>query len=95
MNVDKKSKKNEGFIFQSKIKQKGGMNCVNERVFKNILGTCWMIAIQMMMCFGDATKDQIERELAQPNTTNKSISDLDEKLQKILPLVIGRNLEKN
>ena len=39
----------------------------------------------MMMCFGDATKDQIERKLVQPNTTKESISDLDEKLQKILP----------
>ena len=46
------------------LKQKGGMDCVNERVFKNLLGTCWMVAIQMMMCFGDATKDQIETELA-------------------------------
>ena len=83
--LDKKSRKNEGFIFQSKIKQKGGMNCVNERVFQNILGTCWMIAIQMMMCFGDATKDQIERELAQPNTTKESINNLDKKLKKFLP----------
>ena len=81
--LDKKSKKNEGFIFQSKIKQKGGMNCVNDRVFKNILGTCWMIAIQMMMCFGDATKDQIERELAQLITI-ESIINLDKKLQKFL-----------
>lgn len=61
------------------------MNCVNEKVFKNILGTCWMIAIQMMMCFGDATKDQIERELAQPNTTKESINNLDKKLKKFLP----------
>ena len=71
--LDKKgSKRNEDFILQSnlnsKLKQKGGMDCVNDRVFKNILGTCWMISIQMMMCFGDATKDQIERELVQPNT---------------------------
>jgi len=87
--LDKKGGKNEGFILQqnlnSKIKQKGGMNCVNERVFKNILGTCWMIAIQMMMCFGDATKEQIERELAQPNTTKESISNLDKILKKIFP----------
>ena len=91
-------KGNEKFILQTnlnskvidkndiKYKQKGGMNCVNERVFKNILGTCWMVAIQMMMCFGDATKDQIERELAQPNTTTiESISNLDKKLEKFLP----------
>jgi len=88
--LDKKgSKRNEDFILQSnlnsKLKQKGGMNCVNDRVFKNLLDTCWMIAIQMIMCFGDATKDQIERELAQPNTTIESISNLDKKLKKILP----------
>ena len=83
--LDNKGRKNEGFIFQSKIKQKGGINCVNERVFKNILGTCWMVAIQMMMCFGDATKDQIEKELVQPNTTKESINNLDKILQKIFP----------
>jgi len=83
--LDKKGRKNEGFIFQSKIKQKGGMNCVNERVFKNILGTCWMIAMQTMICFGDATKDQIEKELAQPNNTIESINNLDKILQKIFP----------
>jgi hypothetical protein len=88
--LDKKgSKRNEDFILQSnlnsKLKQKGGMNCVNDRVFKNLLKTCWMIAIQMMMCFGDATKDQIERELVQPNTINESIINLDKKLEKILP----------
>jgi len=89
---------NEKFILQTnlnskvidkndiKYKQKGGMNCFNERVFKNILDSCWMISIQMMICFGDATKDQIERELAQPNTTTiESISNLDKKLEKFLP----------
>ena len=53
------------------LKQKGGMDCVNERVFQNLLGTCWMIAIQMMMCFGDATKDQIEEQLNGINIENK------------------------
>jgi hypothetical protein len=42
--LDKKgSKRNEDFILQSnlnsKLKQKGGMNCVNDRVFKNLLKT--------------------------------------------------------
>ena len=92
--LDKKGGKifgrgNKNFIFQSnlnsKIKQKGGINCVNERVFKNILGSCWMISIQTMMCFGDATKEQFERELAQPNNTIESISNLDKILKKIFP----------
>jgi hypothetical protein len=90
-------KGNEGFILQTnlnskvidkndiKYKQKGGIYCINERVFKNILGTCWLISILMMMCFSDATKEQIERELVQPNTTIESIINLDKKLKKILP----------
>jgi hypothetical protein len=88
--LDKKgSKRNEDFILQSnlnsKLKQKGGMDCVNDRVFKNILGTCWMISIQMMMCFGDATKEQIEIKLKQPNITIELISNLDKNLKKFLP----------
>ena len=55
------------------LKQKGGMDCVNERVFQNLLDTCWMIAIQMMMCFGDATKNQIESELENVTTKNKDM----------------------
>jgi len=88
--LDKKgSKRNEDFILQSnlnsKLKQKGGMDCVNDRVFKNIMGSCWMISIQMMMCFGDATKEQIERKLEQPNITIELISNLDKNLKKFLP----------
>ena len=42
-------------------RQKGGtISCNNDRVFKNILGTCWMIAIQTIFCFGDTTKDNFE-----------------------------------
>ena len=37
------------------IIQKGGIDCKDNRVFKNILGTCWMIVIQMMLCFGDGS----------------------------------------
>mgnify|MGYP000636741885 CR=1 FL=1 len=62
------------------LKQKGGMNCVNERVFQNLLNTCWMIAIQTIMCFGDATKNQIKSELAHVTTKNKD---------KYIELLIG------
>jgi len=75
--------KNKYIKYKSKyfeLKQKGGMNCVNERVFQNLLGTCWMVAIQMMICFGDATKDIIERELTVINTENKDM---------IIELLIG------
>ena len=45
------------------IIQKGGMDCNNDRVFQNILGTCWMIVIQMIICFGEATKNDLEEEM--------------------------------
>jgi len=80
--------KNKYIKYKSKyfeLKQKGGMNCVNERVFQNLLGTCWMVAIQMMICFGDATKDIIERELTVINTENKDM---------IIELLIGARKRK-
>jgi hypothetical protein len=51
------------YLENKNIIQKGGMDCKNDRTFKNILGTCWMIVIQMMICFGDATKNDIEEIL--------------------------------
>jgi len=42
------------------IIQMGGMNCDNDIVYKNILGTCWMIVIQMLLSFSDATKNDLE-----------------------------------
>ena len=34
------------------------MDCKDDRVFKNILGT-WMVSIQMMICYSDATNDDM------------------------------------
>ena len=39
--------------------QKGGIECNNKLVYKNILGTCWMIAIQMIFSFGDVTSNYL------------------------------------
>ena len=47
-----------------KYQQNGGsVACVNDRVFKNVLGTCWMIAAQTILCFGDLTKDAFQKKM--------------------------------
>jgi tetratricopeptide (TPR) repeat protein len=51
------------YLENKNIIQEGGIDCNNNRVFKNILGTCWMIVIQMMICFGDVSKNDIENVL--------------------------------
>ena len=45
------------------ILQSGGLDCDNELFYKNILGTCWMVAIQTMFSFGDATSVLLERNI--------------------------------
>ena len=72
---DKYIKYKNKYLEIKNIIQKGGIDCNNYRVFKNILGTCWMVDILMMICFGDATKYDIESML-------KIIKDDVEKLIK-------------
>ena len=47
------------YIYLKEI-QKGGLECNNKLVYKNILGTCWMIAIQMIFSFGDVTSNYLQ-----------------------------------
>jgi TPR repeat protein len=56
--------------------QKGGLDCNNELVFKNTIGTCWMVAIQNMLVFGDNTKNVLEAKLK--NISIKHIYDIKE-----------------
>ncbi len=60
---DKYVKYKSKYLENKNIIQKGGIDCNNDRAFKNILGTCWMIVIQMMICFGDVSKNDIENIL--------------------------------
>jgi hypothetical protein len=75
-----------------KIIQKGGMNCLDTRYYKNVWGTCWMIAIQMVISFGDVTKDKLEQKMLeidqQPNKEiyfKGLIDSLDCNLKSTLP----------
>ncbi len=58
------------YIYLKKI-QKGGLGCDNEVVYRNILGTCWMIAIQMIFSFGDVTRDILEDIMKKINIHNE------------------------
>ena len=41
-------------------KQLGGMECIDNRVFANYLDTCWAIAVQTMITFGNVTSNNLE-----------------------------------
>ena len=43
--------------------QRGGYDCNNDVVFKNIAGTCWMVALQTIFSFGDCTSSEIENSV--------------------------------
>lgn len=51
--VEKKSSTSEINII-------GGMECIENRVFANYLGTCWAIAVQTIITFGDVTSNKLE-----------------------------------
>ena len=59
--------------------QYGGFDCDNNIVFKNILGTCWMVAIQTMFCFSDLTSRHIEEKIG--TTFIKSARPIEKHLQ--------------
>ena len=44
----------------SEINIIGGMECIHDRVFANYLDTCWAIAVQTMITFGDVTSNNLE-----------------------------------
>jgi len=52
------------------------MDCKNDRVFKNILGTCWMVSIFSLLCFSNVTKDVMESLMC--------IKDIDSYIRTLL-----------
>ena len=43
--------------------QKGGFDCNKKIGYKNILGTCWMVAIQMIFSFGSISGHDLEKNI--------------------------------
>jgi len=71
--LDKYLKYKNKYIYLKKI-QKGGLGCDNEVVYRNILGTCWMIAIQMIFSFSDVTRDILEDIMKKKVVLNNQIT---------------------
>jgi TPR repeat protein len=69
------------YMYLKKI-QKGGLDCNNEIAFKNILGTCWMITIQMIFSFGDVTSKSIEC-IMKSIQINDKIKYINAQIQKV------------
>jgi TPR repeat protein len=64
--IDKYLKYKNKYIYLKKI-QKGGVECDNAVVYRNIIDTCWMIAIQMIFSFGDVTSNILENIMEKIN----------------------------
>jgi TPR repeat protein len=70
--------------------QTAGFDCDNNRAFKNILGTCWMVAIQTILCFGDVTSKIIEKFMS----TIKSRKDEDINLARLKYYLVDTQIKK-
>ena len=76
--------------------QKGGFTCNQKIGYKNILGTCWMVAIQMIFTFGSISGHNLEE-----NIREMTIGDMIERaknvpnVEKILPDVLDPTLYVN
>jgi TPR repeat protein len=56
--------------------QRGGMEFKDDIVFTNTIGSCWMVAIQTILVFGDFTRDNLESTLK--NIQINKICDIEE-----------------
>jgi len=63
-------------------KQLGGLSFC-EKAYKNILGTCWAVAIQMMLTFGQATSNDLKRVIESIDLKKKKIF-IDTKIKNII-----------
>jgi hypothetical protein len=74
-------------------KQIGGYNCNNTHMYKNILGTCWMIAVQMIFSFGDVTKEKMQKKMQYIIKSVKRYEKDDMKIRQVIDELI-HNAEK-
>ena len=77
------------YLSLKKDGQKGGFNCNHEIGYKNILGTCWMVAIQMIFSFGSISGRLLEKNIKKMSIKymirmGKSLPNIE----KILPGVL-------
>jgi hypothetical protein len=73
--------------------QYGGLDCNDERIYKSLLGTCWMISIQTIFSFGDITKNELEVLMNNIKPTTKSINYIEE-LAPYKIIFINKQIEK-
>jgi hypothetical protein len=69
-------------------KQIGGYNCNNTHMYKNILGTCWMIAVQMIFSFGDVTKEKMQKKMQYIIKSVKKDEKDDMKIRQVIDELI-------
>jgi hypothetical protein len=73
------------------VLQSGGYDCDNDHVYKNIHGTCWMVAIQIIFSFGDATSKIMGKNIKEVRNLKFLIEDAKRipGVDDILPGIFG------
>jgi hypothetical protein len=57
-------------------------------MYKNILGTCWMIAVQMIFSFGDVTKAKMQEKMQNIIKSVKRYEKDDIKIRQVIDELI-------
>jgi hypothetical protein len=67
------------YLKLKKIQEGGVVPC--DKAYKNILGTCWAVALQTVLCFGLATSNDLE--IVMKNIGKNINKFIDDKIQKV------------
>ncbi len=65
------------------LKNQIGGETFCDKAYKNILGTCWAVAIQTIFTFGQATSENLKKIMKSFNLQNKSIF-INNKIQEVI-----------
>ena len=79
--------------------QKGGFTCNQKIGYRNILGTCWMVAIQMIFTFGSISGHNLEENIREMTIGDmieraKNVPNVEKILHDVLDPTLYVNLEK-
>lgn len=80
-NFKNKYLKYKSKYLQLKKIQEGGIDC--NKVYQNKLGTCWAVAIQTIITFGQATSQALERVMKSLNFSTKN-DFIETKIQHVI-----------
>ncbi len=78
LNYNKYLKYKNKYLQLKKIQEGGKVSC--DRGYKNLLGTCWAVSIQMIVTFGQATSENLEYNMKNLDFTENYINKIIQKV---------------